>query len=454
MAFKKWTKQEENYLAKLIQVKELHPRDCVEPLNKKFKRNRSFLGVKTRLEVLGISYSNTSRGLDNKGKIWSETKSRDTWVIDSKDSRIRNWEDAVKKANVDLDIWEVVEVKVGAWDVTMKIRNGNYDKPFRGQNQRISIKLKRKVPEILEDAVERVLERIKSKSPVVKFKSTKKLSSKKKVPKRAFEVCIMDPHYGMRSFPKISDNSVTPEKCAEIVLKSLDELIQLSKLYGPFEEAVLPIGNDFFHSDNGYGTTTGRTPMLESESYLPTFIGGEQLAIEMIKRMKAIAPKVHVYAIPGNHDRMTSFMLGRVLNAYYFNDETTIVHANPSPYKFYRYGCNLIGYEHGHNISTIRLATLMANECPQDWAETSHGYREWHLGDQHRKGSMKPTMFEEQGVSVEFLPGLTVPNEWHRAKSFNWQKRGSMGFIWDKEAGPISRLQVNIDRQLDKLMGS
>ena len=39
-----------------------------------------------------------------------------------------------------------------------------------------------------------------------------------------------------------------------------------------------------------------------------------------------------------------------------------------------------------------------------------HGYEtsafgKWHLGDQHRKGSSKTSMLEEQGVSVEFLPG-------------------------------------------------
>jgi hypothetical protein len=36
-------------------------------------------------------------------------------------------------------------------------------------------------------------------------------------------------------------------------------------------------------------------------------------------------------------------------------------------------------------------------------------------------------MMEEQGGSVEYLPGLTPPNEWHRIKSFNWQKRAGMG---------------------------
>jgi len=132
-----------------------------------------------------------------------------------------------------------------------------------------------------------------------------------------------------------------------------------------------------------------------------------------------------------------------VMNAYFHQNDNVTVECDPSPYKFKRYGVNLIGFEHGHSVATIRLAALMANERPQDWAETK--YREWHLGDQHRKGSAKPSVMEEQGVSVEFLPSLTAPNEWHRLKSFNWQKRGAMAWVWDYNYGPLARLQINID---------
>jgi hypothetical protein len=113
----------------------------------------------------------------------------------------------------------------------------------------------------------------------------------------------------------------------------------------------------------------------------------------------------------------------------------------------------LIGFEHGHSIrNVVRLAALMANECRNDWAETS--YREWHLGDQHRKGSAKPAMLEEQGVSVEYLPGLTPPNEWHRLKSYNWQKRAGMAFVWDYWQGLRCRFNVNIDSYTGRLMGT
>ena len=48
-------------------------------------------------------------------------------------------------------------------------------------------------------------------------------------------------------------------------------------------------------------------------------------------------------------------------------------------------------------------------------------------------------------MSVEYLPSLTPPNEWHRRKSFNWQKRGAMAYVWDYYTGPTARLQVNLN---------
>lgn len=379
---------------------------------------------------------------------WRETRERDTWVIESTDSRISTWEDAVQKAGVDLDVWEVERVIVNGYDVTMKLKRDGNDEPFRAQNQQIKVWLRRKVPAPVVDAVERLLDRLRDEAPIVR-----KIKPAKKLPhQHALEVCLMDPHYGLRCFAPGADADWSPELCSNMVLDTLHEILALAQPYAPFEQIILPFGNDFFHTDSIWQTTTAGTPQPEADAYYHTFVGGETLAVTIVDQLKQLAP-VTIYSIPGNHDRTTSFMLGRILKAYYHRDANVTVHADESPYKFHRYGVNLIGYEHGHSVAQVRLAALMANECPEDWLATKHGYREWHLGDQHRKGSARPAMLEEQGVSVEYLPGLTAPNEWHRLKSFNWQKRGTVAFVWHHDAGPIARLQVNVDRYLNTLMG-
>ena len=162
----------------------------------------------------------------------------------------------------------------------------------------------------------------------------------------------------------------------------------------------------------------------------------------MVERLRQVDP-VYVYEIPGNHSQMADFTMARVLKAYFRRDPDVQVDASSSPYKFHRAGVNLIGFEHGHHVKPIRMAALMANERRRDWAETE--YREWHCGDQHRKGTPN-IAFEEQGCSVEYIPGLTAPNEWHRLKSFSHQKRGAMAYVWDHVAGPVCRVQFNISQ--------
>lgn len=355
----------------------------------------------------------------------------DKLVVSDKDYNFNSPEEIIKRANINLDVWNVDKVYIN-----------------KSKNPSIRIILKRKIPLNLEIAVDNFLEKIKNKSPVVP--KIKRAKLKKSKHRRELEVCLLDPHYGMRCFTPESDAEWSPELCANMVMESLELIIERSASFSPFEKIIMPLGNDFFHTDSIYQTTTGGTPQPEAEAYYHTFVNGEQLAINIIERVKKVA-NVEIYMIPGNHDRSTSFMLGRLLNAYYSRDKNVVIHADANPYKFHRFGVNLIGYEHGHSVSQIRLAALMANEVPKDWAETK--YREWHLGDQHRKGSSKPSVLEEQGVSVEFLPGLTAPNEWHRLKSFNWQKRGTFGFIWDYEQGQVGRIQSNIDARLNCLMG-
>jgi hypothetical protein len=396
-------------------------------------------------DLRAVSYG--EQGISGSPCKAAESEQRTVDVDGLSEFRIRDVEDAVKKAGVDLDVWQVERIVVNGWDVTAKIKQGDTAKLHRSQNQQVKVWLKRKVSEPLETAVNRLLKRVEAASP-----RTPRLRLKRRrgQPRRALEPCIMDPHRGLRSFPPAADHEWTPELCDQLVMDAIENILALAEPYAPFEQIFLPIGNDFFHVDGVFHTTTQGTAQPEADSWHHTFIGGEQLAINIVDRLAEVAP-VEVYEIPGNHSRQTDFALGRILRAWYRNNRNVSVFADGSPYKFKRYGVNLIGYEHGHSINASRLPALMANERPQDWAETQ--YREWHLGDQHRKGSAKPSMFEESGVAVEYLPALTGGNEWHRLKGFNHQQRGAMGFVWDYEEGPVARVTVNLGRGANSWMG-
>jgi len=193
--------------------------------------------------------------------------------------------------------------------------------------------------------------------------------------------------------------------------------------------------------DNVFGTTTAGTTQPEAIAWHDIYLSCEETAIDIVSRLSESAP-VKVVSVPGNHDRMTAFTLGRVLNARFHNDANVSVDAGKDPYKFWRYGTNLLMFEHGHSIKPVRFASLFAKERPQDFAETT--YHEVHCGDQHRKGTAGRIAFEEFGVGVEFCAGLTPTNEWHKLKSFTGQTVMGTAYIWNYKTGPEARLLVRV----------
>lgn len=383
-----------------------------------------------------------------------------TAVVTTRSLDIKTIDDALKVAEVDLDVWEVERSKINSWEVTIAVKNTEVvgkikqvvTTPETYTNFQVTVWLRRIAGAAL--ALKGLLDKIESKSPIcpkIDF-NTKSVRDriKSRHIKRELEISLSDIHLGLRAYAGDSDVDWNVFDAEAMTMEVLEKLIILAEPYGPFERIIMPFGNDFLHSDNVYNTTTAGTVQPEADAWKHTLIRGEYLGIAMIDRLKKVSP-VKVYIVPGNHAMHTEICMGRTLFAWYHNDENVEIDAGFSSFKFHDYGVNLIGFEHGHSIrQTLRLAGLMANSCRLLWEKAR--YCEWHLGDQHRKGSGRPSTMAEQGVSVEFLPSLVPANSWHKIHAFNYQKRAGMAFVWDKTAGPIARVQANIDSYTSKIM--
>lgn len=366
-------------------------------------------------------------------------------VVTAKTRTIRTLDELLKAAEVDLEIWEVERWIANKWEIGSKVGDKQDTKLLVTPLWQVKAWFRRKTPEVR--SIEMLLDELSSKSLKVP-KLHKRLPKGK--PRRELEVSICDPHLGLHCFQPESQEDWSVEKCEQMVLQMIEHLIDDSKAHGPFERVILPLGNDFMHTDHVYGTTTKGTPQPEGDSWHYVFLRAEKLGIAMIDRLKKVAP-VKVVIVPGNHDRQSTFSLGRVWRSQYTNDVNVDVDASPAPYKFHSFGKCLIGFEHGASITPIRLAALMANECRTNgWSDAR--FCTWHLGDQHRKGSSKPSMLEEQGVSIEYLPGLTPPNAWSKLKGYSWQQRAGIAFIWDASSGLVATIQANIDNYTGNLM--
>ncbi len=402
-------------------------------------------GLMNRMRVLTNTVNNPKQKIVTSAKEKLTIREKGQFAeVDYLGDQIITADELLLKSGIDMELYEVERVTVNNWEVAGAKADSSVWKTGLRQ---IKVQLRRKRNE--QVAVEKVLKKLEANSPItLKIKYVK---NKKQKARRALEVSIMDPHYGMQCYRGESDHNWSLEECSRMCLWAIDSLLEQAKLYGQFDEIVFPFGNDFLHHDNGMHTTTKGTLQPEGLSFQHVYENAIQLAVTMVDKLTALAP-VRVIQVSGNHDQQASFSLGQVLKAYYRNDANVTVDVSLSPYKFYRFGTNLIGFDHGHHIKSIRLAALMAHECREHWATTS--FREWHLGDQHRKGTGSPVVMEEQGVGVEYLPALTPPNAWHRLKGFNWQQRGAMAFVWDHATGPVARLQVNLNSYTGKPTGS
>jgi hypothetical protein len=339
---------------------------------------------------------------------------------------------------------DAAEIDTDKWDVYRKVINrwGSAANPC----WQVKAWLKPVEANLFEELINDALQQLRAHSPVVPPLVLEQRDTGATTHRRALEISIMDPHLGGIFYEPASELAWDLEKCARLWHYGVQEVLHRAAPYGPFERILFTLGNDFMHADNVFHTTTAGTGQPEMAALHHVAVFGERMLVDTVNYLAQQVRDVDVLFVPGNHARWTEFMLARVLYNRFHGHSGVHVNADPTPYKGWRYGCNLVGFEHGHSAAVVRLAAVMANEWPQWWAATEGGYREWHIADQHRTGKGKILVYEEQGVSIQGLPGLTPPNEWHKLKTFSRQKRAAaVGFVWDYHQAKYAELPVMLD---------
>lgn len=367
---------------------------------------------------------------------WQETRSRDVWIIESTDSRICTVDDAIAKAGVDMAVWEVDQVTVNGWDVTMKLKDGDKDKPFRAQNQQIRIRLKRKVPQCQADAAAELIKRMANHAPKYpKFAPLKKISDP-----HMLEISIFDHHFGKLAWAKETDNNYDLDIAENVFKAAVEELLQKAQAY-PLEKILFPIGQDFFHIDNPKNVTINNTPQDVDGRFAKIFETGCMACVNAIDHMIRVAP-VEIVCIPGNHDRTSSWFLVKYLGAWYRNCQRVAVNDSSRLRKYVRYGINLIGYTHGDEEKHDSLPAIMAAEAKDDWAATEH--REWHVGHYHKRKEVRYNAMDTHvGIPVRILPSLSGTDYWHYMRGYVNNMRAAEAYLWSKKHGYSGHFSAN-----------
>lgn len=205
----------------------------------------------------------------------------------------------------------------------------------------------------------------------------------------------------------------------------------------PIEKIHLVIGNDILHTDTKIGTTTKGTPQDTQTLWWKAFREAKDLYVRIVENLLTVADVEIIYC-PSNHDVMSGFMLADTIASWFHNSKNVKCYVDPSHRKYFEYGLNMIGYDHGDGAKDANAKDLMADEQPAMWGKTKFRYvYKHHL--HHKKKLVWRDGEDHIGVTVEYLRSPTAADSWH-AKSGYKSPKAVEGFIHNKQNGQVARL--------------
>ena len=359
--------------------------------------------------------------------------------------RITDEKGIIEQFKIDTDLWELEKFKVKTSEgyrkdrvVEWEVRHGHVihghvddsGKMLVTPLYHIEARFIKKIRVAkAKDAVELIIEDAKKfapKYPVINYK--------KHSDGLLYEVSMPDIHFGRLAWEEETGEDFDIKIARKAVDSVVEQLLSYTLKYG-VDRILLPIGNDFFNSDNSSDTTTRGTPQQEDTRWQKTFRKGREMAVGIIDACSTVAP-VDVLVIPGNHDQQRSFYLGEALYAWYHHNPNVCIDNSAKSRKYYLFGKNLIGFAHGYSEKISNLPLTMALEAPDMWASST--YREWHTGDKHHKKDIVVSANEGNGVVVRILRSLVPDDAWTFSKGFSSLKAGE-AFLWSQNRGLIAQ---------------
>lgn len=280
------------------------------------------------------------------------------------------------------------------------------------------------------------------------FKELKKIAPPKKTKPLAItstanllEVDMRDIHLGKLCWGLETGDDYDLKIATERALSVVKDLIGKGLAFG-FDRVLLCASDDFINIDNMEGMTTSGTAQDNDGRHKKIFKTGVWLQKAIIDGLSEHAP-VDVVFVPGNHDRLASFYLGEVLEAWYYNNPNVTIINNEAERKYYEYGNVLLGFAHGDGLKMDNLPILMAQEAPAAWGRTK--FREYHIGHLHSRKEMKwLSSIEKTGVVVRQMRSLSGTDYWHYSKGFVGSVKGAEAFIWNKDTGLNAMFESNL----------
>ena len=190
-----------------------------------------------------------------------------------------------------------------------------------------------------------------------------------------------DIHIGKYANELETGENYDSETAVGRVLEGVQGLINKAEGFD-IDKVLFCIGNDVLHIDNVYNTTTKGTHQDTDGKWWEHYEIALMLYVKCIEMLREIAP-VDVLHSMSNHDYQSGFHLAHTLKSWFRKADDISFDVSVANRKYYKYGNNLIGLEHGDGAKMDKLPLLMAQEKPKMWSETK--FRYWYLHHIHHK---------------------------------------------------------------------
>lgn len=248
------------------------------------------------------------------------------------------------------------------------------------------------------------------------------------------EISIADYHLAKKTV----DGDNDPATRALRYVTMAQSLIEKVKANYNINNAVLPISNDFFHTDNYQHQTTNGTPQDTIMDYSEEYELGFAVLVDTINMLRKYASNVTVVLVQGNHDRTKSFYLAHALDVF-FRDEIDVEFIREhSVIKGITLGNTFIGWHHG-NCKLEDLPLLFATHPKYSHQFGDAVYREVHTGDKHHYMAK-----EVKGVRIQQMPSLSGTDRWHLDNNYVHSVRAALALVYDRNLGKIAEFETRI----------
>lgn len=370
-------------------------------------------------------------------------------TVACKSEHIQKFEDLIKLSGIDTQLWKVDKQEIRTSQVARK----DQSKDLHFNNGKVSgyivddgefttatlfhlqIKFVRREEAPFEQVLDRILERLHTPREYVPAKPSYPKGDYLLVPG------MSDIHFARLSL----DGTYTPEQTRKDLDRAGDAMIARVLGMGmPVSQILLPVGNDLLNADNLSGSTTRGTWQLMSADIRDAIDAVCQGYTELIEKLVRVAP-VRVVLVPGNHDRYSIYWLGKYLEAYFKYHpyaEYVVVDNAKSERKYFKFGKNVIGMEHGDKVPAKELALIMAQES--GCFDTTK-YRTFLRGHFHKEKGMITPIADTGAVHVITYPAFCPPDSWELMMGYLGGNRAAEARFFHKEQGPAGVFPIFID---------